>query len=133
VDEFIVRYIGTVPQWGVFFLLIIVAIRTSPKWLEVWSAMKIARSNRNAARIRELEEKLNNCHTECQEKITGLHNELYAMRTQRNSEQAGIIRAILQTVDDPALRKQLNMLESVQKGLTTAHENFTDVGDSNAK
>jgi hypothetical protein len=110
-------WIGTVPQWGLFFVLLIAVIRTSPHWLETWSAMRVARTNRNADRIRELEGQVRECRAECDEKIGRLHNEIYGLRTQRNAEQAALLRAILRTIDNPELRKQLELLESLEIGL----------------
>lgn len=109
---------GTVPQWGLFFLLAIAVIRTSPHWLETWSAMRLARSNRNAERIRELEMQVKECRVECDTKIASLHSELFAMRTQRNQEQAVIMKAILRTSNDPEVRKRLDLLEAMEASLT---------------
>jgi hypothetical protein len=111
------QWAGTVPQWGLFLVLCIAVVRTSPHWLETWSAMRVARSNRNAERIRELETQVRSCRAECDEKIANLHNEIYGLRTQRNAEQAGMLRAILSTIDSPALRKQLDLIESLEIGL----------------
>jgi hypothetical protein len=108
---------GTVPQWGLFFLLLIAVVRTSPQWISAWVKMRLVRSNQNAERIRELVQQVRECRTECDEKIEALQLEIYGIRTQRVSEQIALMRAILRTVESPELRKQLELLEAMQISL----------------
>lgn len=116
--ENIPSWAGTVPQWGLFLLFAIAVVRTSPQWLTTWVTLRLARSNRNADRIKELEGQVRECRTECDQKIETLHNEIHGLRTQRNAEQAIIMRAILRTSNDPDVRKRLELLEAMEASLT---------------
>jgi hypothetical protein len=89
-----------------FIALVIVAIRTSPAWLTTWSTLKLATSNRNAERIKELEAQVK----ACQETIEGL-------RKQRNHEQLVIMRAIVGMSSDPQVKQQLELLEAMEISL----------------
>lgn len=108
---------GTVPQWGLFIVLCIAVVRTSPQWLTVWSSLRLARSNRNRDRIQELEAEVHRCHHECQEKIGALQEVIQGLREQRNAEQLAIMRAIVRMSDDPAVKQQLQLLESMEASL----------------
>lgn len=105
---------GTAPQWGMFIVLAIAMVRTSPAWVQAWSAWKIAASNRNRSRIRELEQQVHDCHKECETKIAVLTMELHSMRAQRNAEQLSIMRAIVRMSGDPAVKQQLDLLEAIE-------------------
>lgn len=94
---------GTLPQWFILVSFLFAMYRLS--------------FTDNAAIRRELAariETLKSDHVECIEKLKKLQDEIEGMRVQRIAEQIAMMRAILRTVEDPALRKQLEMLESLQ-------------------
>jgi hypothetical protein len=112
---------GTPPQWALLVICVVAFLRYGPTWQK--QALEAAANRRSGqgARITELENKLRelriNCDKEALElrnEIRGLHTELDGLRRQRVSEQIAIISGILQTVDSPDLKRQLQMLESVQ-------------------
>lgn len=124
--------IGSPLQGGMLVALVALAVRTSPAWLTTWSAMRLAKSNANAARIAELEKQVKQCYDECSdvkrehaESLNTLreeHNEamrlmnerLLGEQRQRIQEQVSLISAIMRSVDSPDLHKVLTTLESVQ-------------------
>lgn len=95
-------------------LLLIAVVRTSPQWLATVAAARTARSNRNAERITDLEAEIKKCREDCDRETELLRQHIHGMERQRNSEQRAIVRAILQTISDPSVKKQLEMLESIQ-------------------
>lgn len=110
-------WFGTVPQWGMFLLLLIAVIRTSPQWLSTWASLKVARSNRNRERIIELEKQVHECQRECEEHKKYLREEINGLKQQRLAEQATIMRAILRMSNDPEVERQLHLLETIQATL----------------
>lgn len=119
VDKF-PGWVGTVPQWGMFILLAIAVVRTSPQWLSTYSSMRLAASNRNRDRIRELEEEVHRCHRECEERIGKVGKELQGMRDQRVTEQLALMRAVVRMSGDPQVKQQLELLEAIQAGRIAA-------------
>lgn len=110
-------WIGTVPQWGVFVLLAIAVVRTSPQWLTTWVTLRMERSNRTAARIAELEEQVAECQRECEEHKKILREEVHGLKAQRLAEQGILMRAILKMSNDPDVARQLQLLEAMQTSL----------------
>lgn len=129
------NWVGSVPQWGMFILLLIAVVRTSPQWLGVWSNMKLQASNRVATRITELEsnlreahrdydEKIQKCRDDCdkqtkflQDEIGDLEDAIAGMRKQHIQEQISLINTIIESVDAPQLKLFLRTLETVQRNL----------------
>lgn len=105
---------GTVPQWGLVLLLAIAVVRTSPQWLSTWSTMRLAASNHNRDRIKDLEDEVHRCHRECEERIQILQDIVQGLREQRNAEQLAIMRAIVRMSGDPQVKHQLDLLESME-------------------
>lgn len=105
---------GSAPMWGMFILVAIITVRTSPQWLETWSRLKLARAQQVSTRISELEQQIDNCHAECAEQIKKLTDELHGERRARVQEQASLIMAILKSVKSPELEQVLSTMESVQ-------------------
>jgi hypothetical protein len=101
---------GTIPQWGILLSFV----------FAVW---KISFADSTAIR-KELSkriEELKADHSTCLTTLQHLQDSLNGMRKQRVSEQIAIMRAILKTVEDPALRKQLEMLEALNLGDTSEY------------
>lgn len=97
------NYIGTVPQWGMLAAF----------GFAIW---KLALGDGQKIREELLTrvEQLKQDHDNCTESLNDLYRELDGMRRQRIQEQISMMRAILKTVEDPNLRKQLEMLEALQ-------------------
>jgi membrane protein insertase Oxa1/YidC/SpoIIIJ len=121
---------GSIPMWGVFFMVLVIAIRTSPQWLDTWSKMKLAKAQRVAGRINELEARLAACEKECAERERSLHNEIQGLRQQRNAEQLVIMRAIVSMSGDPQVKQQLELLEAMEIGLKAGLEEGASNGAS---
>lgn len=115
------EWAGSIPLWGVFVLLAIIAVRTSPQWLETWSRLKLAKEQRVASRITELEGRLADCEIRCTEEKRELRDEIEGLRRQRNAEQLVIMRAIVDMSNDPAVKQQLALLEAVEISLGKAN------------
>lgn len=121
--------VGTISQLGTFGAIIIAVIMIYPKLKEQDQSHAERMCAALSSEVVQLRDRLLACERECQEskalaarEIKELHDQLYAMRDQRMQEQISMISAILQTVDNPELRKQLVMLESVQAGLRVQKE-----------
>lgn len=111
---------GTAPQWGVLFLLAVVVVRTSPQWLTVWSTLKLARQERVAARITELETSVRECREECDRQTDSLHQKLRNEAEQRVQSEISLVSTLVQIVDAPQLRAILTALESRKTILAAA-------------
>ncbi len=108
---------GTLPQWGVFVLLLIAVVRTSPEWLNTWTRLRAERSNRLGKRILELEQQVKECQRECDEHKELLRREVHGLKTQRLAEQTTIMKAILRMSNDPEVARQLTLLEAMSASL----------------
>lgn len=142
---------GTVPQWGMFLLFLLTAVKAIPilrkQTLDSQaSQVKQYADTCTALRqeLRELSDKLMECEDKCAQDIKMLHEEILGLRTQRLSEQGTIMRAILRYSNDPEVKKQLELLEHIQASLETAtnvlqtqsgnviHERTDEQGEYNA-
>jgi hypothetical protein len=107
-------WVGTAPQWGLFIVFAIAVIKTSPQWLTTWSALRLAKSNRNSSRIKDLEEQVRVCREECDRDRRNFRIEIEGLRKQRNTEQLAIMRAIVRMSSDPEVKRQLELLEGIE-------------------
>jgi len=117
-------WFGSVPQWGMFILLLIAVVRTSPQWLESLIKAAQARRDRTQTRITELEKAVKECQDECAKQtqvlndtIRDLEEQMHGMRRQHIQEQISLVNAIIESVDNPLLKKMLGALESVRQNL----------------
>lgn len=105
--------VGTPAQVALFTLIFITLIKVWPILQKNVLDAQNSREGRYGQRISDLERDLRRCHEECQERINHLDKIIAGMRTQRSAEQIAMMRAILRTVEDPGLRKQLELLEAL--------------------
>lgn len=110
-------WLGTPLQGGTLLILTIFLIRTSPAWYTTWSTLRLAKSNQNAERIKDLEQQIIDCRRDCDEQTNELRKEIQGLRQQRNSEQLVIMRAIVGMSGDPAVKQQLELLEAMEVSL----------------
>lgn len=123
------NWFGTVPQWGMFVLLGIAIVRTSPQWLTTWSTLRLAKSNANAERIKVLEQQVRDCIAECSAHTRQLQDKIQGLQSQRNAEQLVVMRAIVGMSNDPAVKRQLELLEAMEISLARAkREGANDEG-----
>jgi len=115
-------WLGTPLQGGAFVLLLILAVKTSPAWLTTWSTMRLAKSNANAERIAALERQVKECRDECAAQERRLLDQIHGLRTQRNTEQLAIMRAIVRMSGDPMVKQQLELLEAMEIEFTQQEE-----------
>jgi len=95
---------GTIPQWGMlcgFFFAV---------W-KLSFADSTAIRKEMAARI----ESLKDDHERCTSDLENLRTELHGMRQQRTDEQLAIMRAIVRMSNDPDVKRQLDLLESMER------------------
>lgn len=112
--------IGSPAQVALFGLALITLIKTWPILQKNVIDARESREGRYGQRISHLEMELRRCHEDCSEKIAVLDSVIHGMRNQRTAEQIAMMRAILRTVEDPTLRKQLEMLEALNTSVTPA-------------
>lgn len=106
-DEFLnslPTWAGTVPQWGMLLSFVFAVWKLS-------FADSTAIRKEMAARI----EKLKDDHEQCTQDLDQLRNELHGMRQQRIDEQLAIMRAIVRMSNDPDVKRQLALLESMER------------------
>jgi hypothetical protein len=113
-------WLGTPLQGGTFVLLLIFVVRTSPAWLTTWSSLRLAKSQRNTDRIKELEKQVKDCRAECDAQTRELQDQIQGLRQQRNTEQLVIMRAIVSMSGDPAVKQQLELLEAMEISLASS-------------
>lgn len=106
--------LGTPVQFATFALVLITLIKVWPIIQKQLHDITNQREGRYGERIKWLESELHKCHEECAAALTAMRVELDGLKDQRRAEQIAMMRAILRTVDDPSLRKQLEMLEALQ-------------------
>ena len=99
-------WVGTLPQWGILLSFVFAM------WKITFADSTAMRKELNV-RISELKRD----HSECVARMLHLQKTIDGMRRQRVSEQIAMMRAILRTVEDPTLRKQLEMLEALEINL----------------
>lgn len=116
-------WLGTLPSWGIFILLCVAVVRTSPAWLTTWAQLRLAKSNENAQRIANLEQQVLDCIKDCDEHKKQAHKEIQGLRTQRNAEQLVIMRAIVSMSNDPVVKQQLELLEAMEVSLKQGAQN----------
>jgi RNA binding exosome subunit len=116
--------LGTPAQFATLALVLIALIKVWPIIQKQLHDITNQREGRYGERIKWLESELHKCHEECTEKIKALTEIVDGLKAQRIAEQIAMMRVILRTIDDPSLRKQLEMLEALQ--MTTDH--VTHVG-----
>lgn len=112
--------VGSPAQVALFGLALITLIKVWPIIQKNVFDAREAREGRYGQRISHLESELTRCHEECKEKIENLDAVIHGMRNQRTAEQIAMMRAILRTVEDPGLRKQLEMLEALNMTIAPA-------------
>jgi hypothetical protein len=106
--------LGTPAQFATLALILIALIKVWPIIQKQLHDITNQREGRYGERIKHLETELHRCHEECTTKIQGLTEIIDGLKAQRIAEQIAMMRAILRTIDDPNLRKQLEMLEALQ-------------------
>lgn len=122
------QWVGTPSQVG---LLLVVIGTVLIAYIKVWPVLLEARITERhkerqelRARITELEKAVEDCRRECdrqtallQDEIGDLQETIYGMRRQHVQEQISLINAIIESVDNPVLKKMLGALESVRSNL----------------
>lgn len=123
---------GTFPQWGMLVTVLVVAIRVVPvlrkqtldsqagqvkEYAETCAALR--------AEVSELMDKLHACERQCAKDKKDLQEELHGMQKQRLAEQGAIMRAIVRMSGDPEVKKQLELLETMEA--TMAGRNIIDL------
>lgn len=106
--------LGSVAQVGTFLAVIIALIGAYVKLRDRGMTHAEVMCAQLTNEVASLRAELRACEKECSAKVKDLHAEISGMRDQRNQEQASMIRAILQSVENPDLRRQLELLEAVQ-------------------
>lgn len=106
--------LGSVAQVGTFLAVIIALIGAYVKLRDRGMTHAEVMCGQLTTEVANLRNELRACEKECGAKVKALHAEISGMRDQRNQEQVSMIRAILQSVENPDLRKQLELLEAVQ-------------------
>jgi hypothetical protein len=105
------QYLGTVPQWGMFFLLLIVFIRTSPDIMKAWFEQAKAKREQHGNRITELEAQVKECREECDKVHADYRKEILGLQAQSIQEQLSLVSIIMQTVDNPMLHQLFEQLQ----------------------
>lgn len=105
------------PLWGIFLLMIISIIKTYPIIQKNLLDARDKRENRYSERIRELEAAVHACQKECEEHKTELRKQLDGLRRQNIQDQISLVSVLVQGTDNPALKKVLETLQSVQRAL----------------
>lgn len=98
---------GSWPQW---LLLVVVALGFI-RWLIPWRHDE----------MRKLRAELNECKVECEKRIVIVEDkakkveaDLWSEKRQRVQEQISFINIIMQSVENPELKKMLKSLESME-------------------
>lgn len=110
-------WIGTVPAWGMFILMVMTAIKTYPLIQKNLLDAREGRESRYGKRISELEEAVAQCQRECAEQTQKLLNEIAGLRRNHIQEQISLVSAIIESVDNPLLKQLLTTMQSVQRTL----------------
>lgn len=108
------QWIGTPSQLALVVIVILALIKAWPIIQAKVLEATLVREGRYGERIQHLESELKRCHEECNVKIERQNTIIMGMRDQRSAEQLAMMRAILRTIEDPVLRKQMEMLEAMQ-------------------
>lgn len=112
------NWFGTVPQWMMLIVLVIIAFKP-PELFKIWSANAAARHDRVGRRISELEAAVIQCRADCDRETRELHQQLLNRDHQRIQEQISLISIIMQSVDNPLLKRMLDQMQSIQRTLPT--------------
>lgn len=106
--------LGSIAQVGTFLAVIIALIGAYVKLSDRGMTHAEVMCGQLTTEVANLRAELRACEKECGARLKHLQEEISGMRDQRNQEQVSMIRAILQSVENPDLRKQLELLEAVQ-------------------
>lgn len=98
---------GSWPQW---LLLLVVALGFI-KWLIPWRADE----------MRKLRIELNECKSECAERLKKLEEDLWGEKRQRVAEQIAFARIIMKSEGAPDPEELLRKLESAQAQIRVQH------------
>jgi hypothetical protein len=115
---------GSLPGWAVVVILVGSLIKIWPIIQRNLLDARDKRDHRYSTRISELERAVHECQKECEDhknelrkEISGLTETIMGLRRQHVQEQISLITAIIESVDNPLLKKLMKSLESVQRAL----------------
>lgn len=110
--------IGTIPQWGMFILLAIAVVRTSPQWLQTLITAAKDRKDRLGKRISELEQKLHDCEEKCDQREAVFKEEIDRLKTKVNNEawqrtqsEISLVTTLVRILPKPELQQVLEALQ----------------------
>lgn len=106
-----------VPQWGIFIILLGLAVKQIVPWRQVTLDSRDKFCKTLTEQMDLLQKKLTKCEEDCAKSSKELHEELFGMRKQNIQEQISLINTIMRSVDAPELKSMSMLLERVQQNL----------------